>query len=176
MGAARDPDAHPIACPREQQLGICSMNKLLLKLPATLVVGILLFSGPAVAQNPPPAPRAAHVEITKGPELESAREDFAIIRWTTNNPGGEDDHFAIVLYGTDPKELSQTAKNHIRLNQAHPETIFRARLYDLKPATTYYYKVTSTESGGHSDEVESPVNHFTTPAPGQVINNYPQPK
>jgi len=29
---------------------------------------------------------------------------------------------------------------------------------------------------GESDGVESPVNHFTTPAPGEAINNYPQPK
>ena len=29
---------------------------------------------------------------------------------------------------------------------------------------------------GRSDGVESPVNHFTTPAPAQVTNDYPQPK
>jgi hypothetical protein len=105
-----------------------------------------------------------------------ARDDFAIIRWTTNNPGGDDDHFAIVHYGTDPQDLSQTAKNHLRLNQRHPETMFRAQLYHLKPETTYYYIVTSTGSGGQSDGVESPVSQFTTPAAGERIVNYPQPK
>ena len=74
------------------------------------------------------------------------------------------------------KELSQTAKNQIRLNQSHPETIFRARLDHLKPETTYYYTVTSMGADGQSDGVESPVNQFTTPAAGEVINNYPQPK
>ena len=152
------------------------MNRLLVKLAITAAVGSLFSSNPIVAQNPPPAPKAAHVEITKGPELEIARDDLAIIRWTTNNPGGDHTHLAVVHYGTDPKELSQTAKNHIRLNRAHPETIFRVRIQGLKPQTTYYYKVTSMGADGHSDGVESPVNHFTTPAPGEVINNYPQPK
>jgi PhoPQ-activated pathogenicity-related protein len=152
------------------------MNRLLTKLAITAAVGSLFSSNPILAQNPPPAPKAAHVEITQGPVLESAQEDFAIVRWTTNNPGGDDDHFAVVHYGMDPKELSQTAKNHIRLNQSHPETIFRARLYNLKPETTYYYTVTSMGYDRRSDGVESPVNQFTTPAPGEVINNYPQPK
>ena len=68
------------------------------------------------------------VEITQGPALEVARDDLAIIMWTTNNPGGTDDHFAVVYYGTDPKDLSQMAKSHIRLNGGHPETVFRVRV------------------------------------------------
>jgi len=47
---------------------------------------------------------------------------------------------------------------------------------DLKPETTYYYKVSSMGADGDSDGVEGPISQFTTPAPGQVINNYPQPK
>jgi hypothetical protein len=43
----------------------------------------------------------------------------------------------------------------------------------LKPQTTYYYKVTSTESNGKSDGVESPVNQFTTAGPGEQIVAYP---
>ena len=89
---------------------------------------------------------------------------------------GDDEHFAVIHYGTDPKDLSQTARNPIRLNRTHPETIFRVRMQDLKPRTTYYYKVTSMGSGGESDWVESSVNHFTTPAVGQVTSAYPQPR
>jgi phosphodiesterase/alkaline phosphatase D-like protein len=152
------------------------MNRLLLKLAVTVAAGILLFSNPIVAQILPPQKQAEHVEITKGPELESAVYYMAIVRWTTTNPRGDDEHYGVVHYGTDPEDLSQTAKGHIRLNRAHPETIFRVRLVDLQPQTTYYYKVTSTDSGGESDGVESTVNHFTTPAPGELINNYPQPK
>ena len=155
--------------PGEQQLGICSMNRLLMNLAITAAVGSLFSSSPIVAQNPPPAPKAAHVEITKAPELEIALDNLAIIRWTTNNPGGDDDHLAVVHYGTDPNELSQTAKSPIRLNQTHPETIFRARLNHLKPETTYYYTVTSMGADGQSDGVESTVSKFTTPATGERI-------
>ena len=160
----------------EQQLGVCSMNRLLLKLAITTAVGSLLSPNPTVAQILPPQKGAQHVEITKGPELEIAYDDVAIIRWTTTNPRGTDEHFAVVSYGTDPKELSQTAKSEIRLNRGHPETIFRVRMQDLKPQTTYYYQVTSTDGVGKSDGVESPVNQFTTPAPGERIVAYPQPK
>jgi hypothetical protein len=157
-------------------MGFCAMNRLLVKLAITAAAGSLLCSSPIGAQNPPPAPKAAHVEIIKGPGLETSHDDLAIIRWTSTNPGGDDDHWAVVHYGTDPNDLSQTAKNHIRLNQGHPETIFRARLYPLKPDTTYYYKVTSMGADGVSDGVESPVNHFTSAAPGQQTSAHPPPE
>jgi phosphodiesterase/alkaline phosphatase D-like protein len=70
-----------------------------------------------------------------------------------------------VHYGTDPKDLSKTAKSPIRLNQGHPTTTFRVRLENLEPRTTYYYRVDSEESTGKSDEVQSPISKFTTPAP-----------
>ena len=151
------------------------MNAQLLKLAIIAAAGSLLFSNPIVAQNPPPQKQAEHVEITKAPELESAHDDTAIVRWTTTNPRGDDEHYGIVHYGTDPEELRQTAKGHIRLNRNHPETIFRVRMQDLKPQTTYYYKVTSMGGDGQSDGVESSVNHFTTAAPGQVTSTFPPP-
>ena len=152
------------------------MNGLLLKLAITTAAGSLLCSSPIVAQILPPQKRAEHVEITKAPELEIAHDDLAIIRWTSTNPGGDDEHFAVVHYGTDPEDLSQTAKSHIRLNRGHAETIFRVRMQGLKPQTTYYYKVMSMGADGRSDGVESSVNHFTTPAPGQVTSAFPQPE
>jgi phosphodiesterase/alkaline phosphatase D-like protein len=140
------------------------MNRLLAIPPAAAVAGGLLFCSPVAAQNPPPAPRAKHVEIIKGPALEISHDDVAIVRWTTNNPGGDNDHYSVIHYGTGPNHLSQTAKNHIRLNQSHPETIFRVRMDGLKPSTTYYYKVTSMGYDGVSDDVESSVHQFTTTA------------
>jgi phosphodiesterase/alkaline phosphatase D-like protein len=155
------------------------MHRLLLTLALTATVGSLLASTPNIAQVrppaeiPPPAKKAKRVKIIQGPALEVAHDDLAIIRWITNNPGGTDDHFAVVYYGTDPKHLSLMAKSHIRLNRSHPETIFRVRMSGLKPRTTYYYKVTSTESNGKSDGVESPVKQFTTPGSGQRVVNFP---
>jgi phosphodiesterase/alkaline phosphatase D-like protein len=151
------------------------MHRLLLTLALTAAVGGLLSPTPTVAQLVPPAKKAERVEITQGPALEMAREDLAIIRWTTNNPGGTERHFGVVYYGTDPKDLSQMAKSPIQINRAHAETTFRVRMPGLKPQTTYYYTVTSTESNGQSDGVESPVTQFTTPGPGERIVAYPPP-
>jgi phosphodiesterase/alkaline phosphatase D-like protein len=149
------------------------MHRMLLTLALTVTVGSLFSPTPTVAQFVPPAKKAERVEITHGPVLELAREDFAIVRWTTNNPGGTEVHFGVVYYGTDPTDLSQMAKSPIQLNRARPETLFRVRMAGLKPQTTYYYTVTSTESHGKSDGVESPVTQFTTPGPGERVVNYP---
>jgi Purple acid Phosphatase, N-terminal domain len=150
------------------------MEKSLLRLAIATTLGGLLCSDPTIAQNYTPyqpdltpAKRAWHVDIVQGPALELAHDDLAIIRWTTNNPGGTDDHFAIIHYGTDPTNLSQTAKSPVRLNRNHPQTIFRVRVDGLKPQTTYYYTVTSRGSDGVNDGEESPVKQFTTPAPGE---------
>ena len=51
--------------------------------------------------------------------------------------------------------------------------MFYLRMGGLKPQTTYYYKVTSMESNGKSDGVESPVNQFTKPGPGERITAFP---
>jgi hypothetical protein len=149
------------------------MNGLLLKLAIVAMLGSLFLCSPTAAQLLPPAKKAEHVKIIKGPALELALDDMAIVRWTTTNPGGDDEHFAVAHYGRDPNDLRQTAKSHIRLNRAHPETIFRVRIPGLKPQTTYYYWVTSIEGNGKSDGVKSAVNQFTTSAPGQRIVAYP---
>src|ERR1700756_4384318 len=157
-------------------IAICPMKRLLAKLAIASVAGSLLLASPTAAQLLPPTAKAAHVEIIKGPELEFAREDLAIIRWTSTNPGGDDEHFAVIHYGTDPKDLSQTAKSHIRLNRSHAETMFRVRVDDLQPQTTYYYWVTSEGADGVTDPVQSAVSQFTTPAAGEQIVAFPQPK
>ena len=147
------------------------MNEIVQKLFFSAAALSLFCSNSVVAQTSPytpkeilpPAKKAARVHITLGPELESAKSSWAIIRWTSNNPGGSDEHFGVVRYGTDPKNLGQIAKSPIRLNPGHSSTIFRVRMEGLKPGTTYYYTVDSEGSDGTSDGVKSPVKHFTTP-------------
>lgn len=140
------------------------INKLLLVLAAALT---LSWSTAAQVPQytakdiPPPTKRAARVHITEGPSLELFRNNEAIIRWTSNNPGGTDEHFGFVKYGIDPHNLNLTAKSHIRLNQSHPYTVFRVRLEDIKPGATYYYTVDSMEATGELDGVKSNVYHFT---------------
>ena len=138
------------------------MKKLLLNLAITAGAASLLASTPMPGQVSPTTQKTGRVRITQGPEVELAREHLTIIRWTTNNPGGSPEHYGIVQYGTDPKNLSQTAKSPIRLNPDHPSTIFRVRIDDLKPRTTYYYTVGSMEANDTSDGVKSPIYHFTS--------------
>jgi Purple acid Phosphatase, N-terminal domain len=145
------------------------MTRLFAKVAIVTIVASVLSSSPMVAQILPPAKKAEHVAITKAPTLEVAVDNLAIVRWTSTNPGGDDEHFGVVHYGTDPSDLSQTAKSHIRLNRTHPETIFRVRIPGLKPQTTYYYWVTSMGANGKSDGVKSAVTQFTTPARNQRI-------
>jgi phosphodiesterase/alkaline phosphatase D-like protein len=141
-------------------------TRLLLFLASTLVL-----SRPTAAQRspyaakdiPPPTKKATRVQITEGPALELFRNNEAIIRWTSNNPGGTDEHFGLVQYGTDPHHLNLTAKSHIRLNRNHPSTVFRVRVEGLQPGTTYYYTVDSVQGNGASDGVKSEVYHLTTP-------------
>src|SRR5580692_3227220 len=90
LGAARDPHT-PL---QRTAIGVCAMNRLLVKLAITAAAGSLLCSSPIGAQNPPPQKRAEHVEILKGPGLEVSHDDLAIIRWTSTNPAGDDDHWA----------------------------------------------------------------------------------
>ena len=143
------------------------MNRLLLIPIATaaltvIATGSFFFPPQAATRATSPSKQTSRVHITKGPALESARGDWAIITWTSNNPGGTDEHFGVVHYGTDPKNLSQTAKSHIRLNPGHSFTVFRVQVDGLTPRTTYYYKVDSVNASGASDKVPSPVKTFMT--------------
>ena len=138
------------------------MNRLLLKLAMSMVVASLFYSTPAAAQVAPTTKKAASVKITQGPEIERADPYLTIVRWTTNNPGGSPEHYGVVHYGTNPKDLSQTAKSPIRLNPGHPDTVFRVRIEGLQPGTTYYYKVDSMEASGKDDGGTSKVKTFKT--------------
>jgi phosphodiesterase/alkaline phosphatase D-like protein len=108
------------------------------------------------------APTNKAAPLAADPELESATDTSAIIRWTTTNPGGTALHFGVVHYGTDAKNLTQVAQSPNRRNPSHPDMIFRVRIMGLNSNTTYYYKVESTGATGASDGVSSPVKTFKT--------------
>ena len=138
------------------------MNGPLLKLVMSMVVACLFCSMPAAAQVAPTTKKAASVKITQGPEIEQANSYLTVVRWTTNNPGGSPEHYGVVHYGTNPKDLNQTAKSPIRLNPGQSETVFRVRIQGLQAGTTYYYKVDSMEANGKGDGVTSEVKTFKT--------------
>ncbi|MDX6712420.1 MAG: Purple acid Phosphatase, N-terminal domain [Blastocatellia bacterium] len=127
-----------------------------------VMLGGLLYSTPVAAQVSPTTKRAANVRITKGPMIERADSYLTIVRWESNNPGGSPVHYGIVRFGTDPRNLSQTAQSPIRLNPSHPTTVFRVRIDGLKSGTTYYYTVDSMEANGKKSRLKSPVKKFTT--------------
>jgi hypothetical protein len=139
------------------------MNRVFLKLVITVMVANVFYSAAVAMQESPTTKKAERVRIIRGPEIERADPNFAIVRWTSNNPGGSPLHYGIVRYGTDPKKLDQTAKSPIRLNPNNSETVFRVRVYYLKPRTTYYYTVDSMEANGRGSQVKSPVKSFITP-------------
>jgi hypothetical protein len=139
------------------------MNRLLLRVAIFVAVCHLLHSIPVATQVTSTTNKAARVRITQGPETERVDPDFAIVKWTSNNPGGSPEHYAVVHYSTDPTKLNQTAKSPIRLNPGHSYTIFRVRINGLKPWITYYYTVDSIEANGRDDGVKSTIKHFTTP-------------
>src|SRR5437868_335904 len=138
------------------------MKRLVAKLATTVTAACLVYPTLLAAQVSPTTKKAVRVKIKQGPELESTNDHLAIIRWESNNPGGSPEHYGVVHYGTDTGNLSETAKSPIRLNPGHPDTIFRVRVDDLKPKTTYYYRVESIGADGTNDGIKSPVRHFTT--------------
>ena len=139
------------------------MNSLLSK----LVITGLLSATAMLAQVSPTTPKPERVRIIKGPDIEISKEFLTIIRWTTNNPGGSPEHYGVVHYGTDRKNLNQAAKSPLRLNPDHTSTVFRVRLDSLKPGTTYYYTVGSIEANGTDDGAKSTIKEFTTPGQSQ---------
>ncbi len=146
------------------------MNKPAITFALAIATGSLLVTDRLAAQVSPTTPKAKHVRIIEGPELESASDYLTIIRWTVDNPGGSPVHFGVVHYGTSPRDLNQTAKSPIRLNPTHASTMFRVRIQGLKRGVTYYYAVGLEEANGTDDQVKSGVLHFTVPAEGQAAN------
>jgi phosphodiesterase/alkaline phosphatase D-like protein len=138
------------------------MRTFILTSASAAIVACLILLNFPVDQVIAAAPTHDTVQITAGPELETVNDTLAIIRWTTTNPGGTSLHYGIVHYGTDATDLSQVAKSPNRRNPSHPDMIFRVRVAELKPQTTYYYTVESAGATGVNDGVSSPIRTFKT--------------
>ena len=94
------------------------MSRLLLFVIA-VSVSILTFSVQTASEQRPAGKKSARMQIIKGPALESATDNSAIIRWTTNTGSSLIEH-SVVHYGTDPKNLSLRAESLNRWNQNLP--------------------------------------------------------
>jgi len=134
------------------------------KLRLLTIVLILTGMGSSLVQ-PSSAYARQHsgaAQDTANPTIESVSDTLAFISWTTANPGGTVLHYAVVRFGKDPNHLEFTTKSPTRINPSHSEMVFRVRIQDLDPGTTYYYKVSSEQATGISDPATSRVNQFTT--------------
>jgi hypothetical protein len=123
-----------------------------------MAVGVLFLQPPLACAGEGSSP----AQVNVSPTVESVADTFAFIRWSTRNPGGTILHYAVVHYGKDPDHLDLTAMSPNRINPSHSDIVFRVRMSDLEPDTTYYYRVSSTQADGTSDRVTSSVSQFNT--------------
>ena len=143
------------------------------KLRILTIALIITVMGPLLVR-----PRSAYARQNSGveqnsarPTIESVSDTLAFISWTTPNPGGTILHYAVVRYGKDPNHLQFTAKSPTRINPSHSEMVFRVRLHDLEPGSTYYYQVLSEQATGAADPVISGLNQFTTRPSNEMTAN-----
>jgi len=101
-------------------------------------------------------------QFTAAPELESATDASAIVRWTRPDPGGTALHYGVAHYGTSAMNLTEVAKSPNRRNPSNPDMTFRVRIVGLNAQTTYYYTVESVGATGVTDGAASPVRTFQT--------------
>jgi purple acid phosphatase-like protein len=125
---------------------------------SAVVLGLLLLQPRLACAGDGSSP----AQVKVNPTVESVFDRLAFITWTTQNPGGTILHFAVVHYGTDPNHLDLKAESPTRINPSHSEMVFRVRMDDLAPGTTYYYTVSSRQADGILDVATSAVNQFTT--------------
>jgi phosphodiesterase/alkaline phosphatase D-like protein len=122
-----------------------------------LAIGVvlLLCLGAAMAQT-------QSVQITKGPTVEHTGSTDAVIAWSTNVSAS-----TVVKYGTDSKNLSQTAQ------APWGGLTHRVDIKNLEPGKTYYYQVDSGQGQGTGTSALSNVEKFTTQAQGTSSNGKP---
>lgn len=125
---------------------------------------------PAKAAAPANTTKPAAVKLTHGPVVESVKPTTATIAWSTN-----DNSSTILKYGTTPQALNQTAE------APWGGLTHRVYLRSLKPGTTYYYRVESTQAQGTGTQVVSGVEQFQTEgsaaaaaAPAQAAKTTPR--
>src|SRR5207302_4697601 len=116
----------------------------------------LLVNSGAIAQtasdNAPPQ-SVASVNITQGPTIQYADDQFAVITWSTDQP------FASrIFYGKDASNLNQISEDTKSLSMRH-----QINLRNLQPSTTYYFRL-DTGQGTAAVASTDGVNGFQTTA------------
>src|SRR5581483_1612640 len=110
-----------------------------------LVVGFALAAGAQSSSNsgasdsdqaPVLSRRTAAVaQVTQGPTIQYADDQFAVVTWTTDVASASK-----IYFGTDPNKLERTAEG------GSSGTSHRVGLKDLQPSTTYYFRVETNQA------------------------------
>jgi phosphodiesterase/alkaline phosphatase D-like protein len=122
----------------------------------TTVLLAAALAASAVAAPKAPTKDPA-VKIVNGPRVEGTGANWAVIAWSTNTGGS-----TVVRYGTDPKNLNQTAEAPYSDNEKAKAQNHRVHLKNLKPNTKYFFMVDSGQGEGTGTEAKSGVSEFTT--------------
>lgn len=96
-----------------------------------------------------------NIQITRPPMLQTLGDSIAVITWRTNAPAS-----AVVHYGTDPNNLSQTAQ------APWGETLHTVTIQNLQPGTHYFFNVSSGQAQGTGTTTNSDTLSFTTQPQG----------
>ncbi|HLJ86100.1 MAG TPA: fibronectin type III domain-containing protein [Candidatus Angelobacter sp.] len=115
------------------------------------VLFTLALALPMVAQKP------AAEKIVSGPVVEGIGDTWAVIAWTTDTGGS-----SIVRYGIDQSKLNQTSESPYADNEKSTAQNHRVHLKDLKPNTTYFYLVDSSQGEGTGTDAKSQIGRFKT--------------
>jgi len=120
-----------------------------------LALLLTLFMIAAPAQNKAQAER-----ITNGPVVKKTTDTVAEIAWSTDAPGS-----SIVKYGTSPNALNQTAEapwgGTKEANGDYNHTVW---VKNLRPNTSYYFVVETTQGAGTGTQTQSQPKEFHTVA------------
>ena len=95
------------------------------------------------------------VRITREPEAQNITATTATVNWATSAPGS-----SVVLYGTNPNDLDGRAESKWGAGGDN----HTVELRNLKPNTTYYFRVETGQAQGTGSGTEGGVHSFRTKA------------
>jgi len=124
---------------------------------ASLLVSLVLFAVGSWAQQMKDGKHEAE-RITNGPDVKETTRDSAEISWSTDNPGS-----SVVKYGTSPNAFDHKAEKPWggtrESNGDYNHTVW---VKNLKPNTTYYFKVETGQGLGTGTQADSRTGEFHT--------------
>ena len=144
------------------------MKKVLILLVAVLALGTWA-AAQTYGQVGQSSGQPQTLTITHGPVVEQVGDTQAIVAWTTNVPSS-----AVLHYGTDAKNMTQTAEEAWGGQQNSNQTdTHRVTLKGLQPNTTYYIQAESGQGQGTGTGQKSQIVTIHTTATGAPPVSYP---